>query len=549
MALQEVTEAQTHPPLVEALLDPDAYPEGNSSVELIETHVSYVFLAGEYVYKVKKPVDYGFLHFTTLDRRRYFCEQEVHLNRRMSPEVYLGVEEIREEGGRYTVEGPGRTVEYAVKMRRLPQERSMESLLRQGRVSPNDVERIAARVARFHHCAERGPEITVYGGLDAVRRNVEENFAQIRRFVGPVLSMDDYDELAAYSRAFMESNAAIFQKRAEDGRIRDCHGDLHTAHVFLQSPCTDGDSDGISIIDCIEFNERFRCSDVAEDIAFLAMDLDYHGRQDLSQLFVEAYSLESEDRGVGGLMDFFKSYRACVRGKVMSFKLDDPDLREAARTDALESASGYFRLARSYVPAFPRPAVILLAGVTGTGKSTLALDLARRWSMACVSSDLTRKRLAGIDPREHWYEPFMEGIYSSRFSELTYKTMRQEAGGHLLKGESVVLDGTFRRAEERARMVDLAGELEAETWIVECRLPEVEAWRRLERRAEKGDSVSDGRWSLFRRQLAQWDQVSEVPPERHLILDTSGSEEEAMRSLLQSLYGSILTGSPAHSSK
>ena len=543
-----MTEAQTHPPLVEALLDPGAYARGDSPVELIETHVSYVFLVGDHVYKVKKPVDYGFLDFTTLAKRRHFCEQEVRLNRRTSPEVYLGVEEIREEGGGYALNGPGRTVEYAVKMRRLPQQRSLDNLLRQGGVSSDDVERIAARIARFHHSAERGPQVTAYGDLDAVRQNVEENIAQTRRFVGSTLSMDDHDELAAYSRAFMESSRPIFQRRAEEGRIRDCHGDLHTAHVFLLSSPEDGDSDGIGIIDCIEFNERFRCSDVAEEIAFLAMDLDYHGRRDLSRLFVEAYSLESEDPGVGELLDFFKSYRACVRGKVTSFKLDDPELPEAARTDASASARAYFRLARSYVPALPRPAVVLFAGVTGTGKSTTAVDLARRWSMAYVSSDLTRKSLAGIDPREHRYEHFMEGIYSSGSSELTYRAMREEAGAHLLKGESVVLDGTFRRAEERARMVELAREMGAEAWIVECRLPEAEARRRLERRAQGGDSVSDGRWSLFRQQLAQWDQVEEVPRERHLILDTSGCEEQTKRSLLQAFYASILIGGSIHSS-
>ncbi len=245
-----MTEAQAHPPLVEALLDPDAYPRSNSPVELIETHVSYVFLVDDYVYKVKKPVNYGFLDFTSLEKRRHFCEREVHLNRRLSPEVYLGVREIREEGGRYTLEGPGRTVEYAVEMRRLPPDRSMDSLLRQRRVSPDDIERIAARIARFHHSAKRGPEITSYGDLKAVRRNVEENFAQTRRFIGSVLSMDGYNELVAYSRAFIESGKGTFRRRAEEGRIRDCHGDLHTAHVFLQSPSVDDDSDGISIIDC-----------------------------------------------------------------------------------------------------------------------------------------------------------------------------------------------------------------------------------------------------------------------------------------------------------
>ncbi len=248
-------------------------------------------------------------------------------------------------------------------------------------------------------------------------------------------------------------------------------------------------------------------------------------------------------------MDFFKSYRACVRGKVTSFKLDDPDLSEVAREDALKSARAYFRLAHSYVPALPRPAVILFAGVTGTGKSTAAADLARRWSIAYISSDETRKMLAGIDPREHRYEPFMQGIYSSSFSNLTYRAMNEDAKKHLLKGESVILDGTFRRAEERAKAVELARESEAEVWIVECVLPEAEAQRRLERRTEEGFTVSDGRWPLYHQQLSQWDQVGEVPRERHLILDTSNCEEETIRSLLQALYESILLGNPPHSSR
>ena len=531
---------ETHPRLVEALLTPDAYPgEAVAAVELVETHISYIFFTGEHVYKIKKPVDYGFLDFTTLEKRRDDCCKEVALNRRISPEVYLGVVEIREQAGQYVVEGPGRTAEYAVKMRRLPRDRSMDILLRQGLVSAADVERIALRTARFHQRAATGPYITAQGNLQAVRRNVEENFAQTRKFVGTALSADAYDELVAYSRAFMDTKKDVFQAREKAGRIRDCHGDLHTAQIFLETPAEGGDWDGISIIDCIEFNERFRYSDVAEDIAFLAMDLDHHGRPDLALAFVAAYVRESKDASIVELLTFFKLYRAYVRGKVTSFRLDDPHLPEESRDDVLQTACAYFRLAHAYIPVFPCPAVIIVAGVTGTGKSTVAIELARRWRLAYISSDITRKRLAGVDLSEHRYAPFLEDIYAPQFSHLTYEAVLQETRQQLQSGTSIIIDATFRLARERRRVVETAQEMGADIWIVECTLSEEEARRRLEKRFTAGESVSDGRWELYHQQLAQWTPVTEVPPERHLRLDTGGSFEQTMRRLLQGLYASV----------
>ena len=535
-----MVEASQHCPLVQALLDPVAYSHWTPSVEMVETHISFIFFAGDFVYKVKKLVNYGFLDFTTLEKRRYFCQREVELNRRICPEVYLGVEEIRQQSGRYTVGGPGRTVEYAVKMRRLSPDSSLERLLKEGRVSLQDIERITARIARFHRQAETSPQITSYGGLEAVHRNVEENFAQTEEFVGSALSRETYDDLVAYSRAFMEVREDVFRSRAETGRIRDCHGDLHVAQIFLEAPAADGAWDGISIIDCIEFNDRFRCSDVAEDIAFLSMDLDFNGRPDLSQAFVEAYVRESVDEGVFDLLDFFKAYRAYVRGKVACLRTGQSHLSEGARADALETARAYFHLAHFYVPILPKPAVILVCGVTGTGKSTLAAELANRWSMARISSDLVRKNLAGIGPDVHRYESFLEGIYSPQFTALTYEAMLSEARQHLLEGKPVILDGTFRRSEERARAVALAEEFHGEVWIIECRLGEEQARDRLDRRMARGDSVSDGRWELYHQQLALWEPVKEAPPGRHLILDTGGSRGETVRNLLQSCYKSLL---------
>ncbi len=367
--------APGYPQMIQALLQPEAYPPGVASVELVETHVSYLFLTGQHVYKVQKPVDFGFLDFTTLEKRRHFCYQEVALNRRMSPEAYLGVSEVRRRQGRYLIDGPrdgpGDAVEYAVKMVQLPRQRAMNVLLPQGSVAPADIRRLAAKIARFHGRAATSPEISRLGGLDRVRQNIQENLAQIRPFLGICLSGETFKALAEYSERFLAEHEVVFQRRASEGRIRDCHGDLHTAQIFLLEPGAPppgaaADWDGISIIDCIEFNDRFRYSDVAEDIAFLAMDLDFHGRSDLSQQFVQEYVAASGDPGVLELLDFFKVYRACVRGKVTAFRLElhqSPLSQRGVTGDFppgqhqfLASAQAYFRLAWSYLRIPQAPA-------------------------------------------------------------------------------------------------------------------------------------------------------------------------------------------------
>ena len=533
-------ETARHSEIVEALLRPEAYPDDVGPVELVETHISHLFLTSSHVYKVKKPVDYGFLDFTTLADRKYYCEREVALNRRIAPDVYLGVVEIRRQGSRYAVDGPGETVEYAVKMRRLPHDRSLDGLLDQDQVSHDDIRHLATLVANFHADAATGPEITRLGSIEAVRQNVEENFAQTERFVGMTIPSDTFDDIAAYSRAFLDTNEAIFRRRAADGRVRDCHGDLHSAQIFLESSPTGETANKISIIDCIEFTDRFRYSDVAEDIAFLAMDLDFHGRPDLSQLFVETYAEVSGDAGVHGLLGFFKGYRAYVRGKVSSFRLDDTSLSEEARRDISGTARAYFKLAHDYARVFPQPALIVVAGLPGTGKSSVAEELARRWDVAYISSDITRKALAGAGPTEHQYSSFETGIYEPTFSRSTYNAMFDQAKQHLLAGRSVVLDATFRRAEERRRATEMARECDASAWIVEMVLDDSTVKTRLEERVLRGDSTSDARWATYQQQKKEWEQVSEAPPGRHIRLDASGTQSETVKQLLYRLYLSVL---------
>lgn len=422
------------------------------------------------------------------------------MNRRIAPDVYLGVVEIRQDDQRYAIGGPGETLEYAVKMRRLPHDRSLDGLLDRGQVTPEDIRDLATLVASFHEEAATGPKITRLGSIEAVRQNVEENFAQTERFGGVTISNDAFDEIAAYSRAFLEAKEAEFRQRAAGGRVRDCHGDLHTAQIFLEPSPSGETANKISIIDCIEFNDRFRYSDVAEDIAFLAMDLDFHGRPDLSELFVNTYAEASGDLGVHGLLNFFKSYRAYVRGKVTSFRLDGPGLPEETRRAILEAARAYFKLAHAYASVFPNPALIVVAGLPGTGKSSVAEELARRWDAVYISSDVTRKALAGVGPTEHRYSSFETGIYEPVFSRSTYKAMLDQAKHNLAEGRSVVLDATFRRAEERLRAAEIARECDADAWIVEMVLDEATVKTRLKERVLRGDSTSDARWATYQRQ-------------------------------------------------
>lgn len=522
--------------IIEALQNPRAYSDKVDAVEHVETHISHLFLTGRHVYKVKKPVDFGFLDFTSLEKRRYYCRREVELNRRLSPDVYLGVEEIREQTGDYSIGGPGRTVEYTVKMLQLPRDKSLSRLLQEGQVSGEGIYRLARRIADFHRRAETSPEITQLGSLEVVRENILENFSQTEKYIGQCLSQDTFDDLVAYSNAFLTAKEEIFRQRADQGRVRDCHGDLHTAQIFLDTCSEPGLGDGTSIIDCIEFNDRFRCSDVAEDVAFLAMDLDFHRRPDLSRLFIETYQQACRDEGVMALLDFFKSYRAYVRGKVTSFRLDDPELSDSERKQDTETARSYFQLAHSYARVFPKPSVVLVCGPSGTGKSTVAQELARRWDLDYISSDLTRKALAGVLPEEHQYVAMGEGIYSPEFTKRTYDSMFRQATEHLQGGSSVVLDATFRRREDRAQAIEVAHQHGAEAWIVECCLSAEEAKRRLKLRFQEGDSVSDARWEIYLQQRQEWESVVEVPDGRHIQLDTGAAAQETIRQLLYQLF-------------
>jgi len=331
----------TLPFAVEALLEPRAYPHKPQRIELVQTQMSLIYLTGEYVYKVKKPVNLGYLDYTTLEKRHFFCRQELELNRRLCPDAYVTVVAVVEENGELRVEAQGKAIEYAVKMRQLPGDRMMDVLLPRGQVTPEMVARVAERLVNFHQKAETNQEIAAFGKLNVIRQNCDENFVQTEKYVGLTVLRAKYERIRGYTNGFIESNAGLFEKRVAEGRIRDCHGDLHAAHVCF--------TDDICIYDCIEFNNRFRYCDVVSELAFLAMDLDRYQQASLSQHLVDTYAGVSHDKGLLSLLNFYKCYRAYVRGKVEGFKLDDPLISQNEKAKALETARSYFQLADSYV--------------------------------------------------------------------------------------------------------------------------------------------------------------------------------------------------------
>jgi uncharacterized protein len=335
--------------LVAALMEPAAYDEPTAAVKLIQTHISWVFITDHFAYKVKKPVDLDFLNFTTLRRRHHYLHEELILNRRLCPDIYLEVLPITWQHGQARLGGQGHPVDYALKMVRLPQERMMDEVADRGELLPEHLDRIIARLAPFYAQAATGPRINKFGEPAVIAYNHEENFSRTADLVGDLLSPELFERIRAFARNFLKDHRALFLQRIRAGRIRDCHGDLHLKNICL--------ADGVYIFDCIEFNHRFRYGDVAADVDFLAMDLDFHGFKDLSRYFVERLAQASGDPELLLMLDFYKCYRAYVRGKIAAFGARDQELAPEVRAQARQTARAYFLLAGEYAAAGPQLAV------------------------------------------------------------------------------------------------------------------------------------------------------------------------------------------------
>jgi aminoglycoside phosphotransferase family enzyme/predicted kinase len=517
--------------LFDYLKKPGFYGPGVTSVQLLQTHISYVALTGTYAYKVKKPVNFGFLDFSTLDKRKYFCEEELRLNKRLSPEIYLDVLPITRTDSALELNGSGPIVDYALKMKEFPQEQIMTNMLKRGAITEETIDQLCKRLIEFYSTQQPTEDVTKFGEMLAVKQNIDENFEQTKPMIDITVPRDTFQYISEAATRFFEKKKDVFKRRMKDGRILDCHGDLHSGNIVV----TDHE---IQIFDCIEFNERFRYIDVASDIAFLAMDLDYQNCPYLSSHLIQDYIEQSGDKGIHGVLNFYKSYRAYVRGKVHGFQLNDPHISLEVKQEIVHHAKKYFDLSKYYTELFsrdlraPTPLLLVVSGLTGTGKSTVAQKLAVDYHAQQINTDVVRKQHASIQQYERHHDDFHTGLYSPANIDKTYERVIDLAATHLRKKENVVLDATFQKRSYRENARTVAKKHHATLVFIHCTCPDEIVKRRLEERLKK-KSVSDGRWEIYREQKKTFEPFSSDEP--FLTLDTSNETYEYRMGFLRTL--------------
>lgn len=516
------------PQLIAAMSKPDFYPHKPDVVETVQTHISYVFIAGDIVYKVKKPVNFGFLDFTTLEKRKFYCEEELRLNRRLAPGIYLDVVFISKNEEGIFVAGEGKTiVDYAVVMKKLPLDKMLKTLLAQGKADENIMDRIAEKIAIFHKETQTGGNIDEMGNIKTIRHNHEENFAQTKKYTGITIPAYQYEFISAYVENFLAKNESLFRERVSEHKIRDCHGDLHLEHICV--------ANDIIIYDCIEFNERFRCSDVAAEAAFFTMDLDFNGYASYAESFVRAYLKYSGDADLLKLLNFYRCYYAYVRGKVISFRLDQKEMPANERQDIAKTAAKYFEQSYNYAARLEKPVLILTAGLMGSGKSYQARTLSKILGAEIIRTDLLRKKLLNIDPTQQRHEDFGQGIYSDESSHRTYEKVYELAAGYIKQGKPVIIDASFKKRAERQKAYALARKLGVPFYIIECYCPDDITKKRLDKRIKENNNISDGRWEIFHEQKADFEDINEFLDEFHFKIDTSANPEKERQKIIRKL--------------
>jgi uncharacterized protein len=518
--------------LIAAMSAPEFYPEPPARVELRQTHTSYVFLVGDHVYKVRKPVAFAFIDCSTPERRRELCELELRINRRLAPTVYCGVRPLVYRNGKYSLgreaAGADVVVDFALEMRRLPEERRFDHLVEAGVATLEDVGRIAEHLARFH-ATVASTEGWNYGSASAVWRLLMSNLEETAELVADPDSQERLELVGSFSRRFLTTHWEFFNQRARIGRVREGHGDLRGDAIYLVP-------DGITIIDALEFSERLRYGDVAAEIAFLAMDCDRLKRPDLAGELARAYALAADDPDLEFLLPFYKCYRAAIRAKVELLKSRQEDCPFADRALAREQARRYLELACSYAGRPPAAMLLVVCGLSGTGKSTVARALQQRTTFTLLASDVERKRLAGVAPTVHLDAPYGAGVYGADFSAKVYRALLAQAEDLLKAGHGVIIDATFLRRADRALAIDLAARTQTSPIFVECRAPRDEVVARLTRRSTRANEISDADEAIYRRQLEEFEAFAELPPARHVIADTTRAPEALWAELERRLF-------------
>jgi uncharacterized protein len=507
-----MTEASL-PPVVQAMLRPEFYPHPvQGEVELLQTHVSYVFLTGDYVYKVKKPVNYGFLDFSDLPKRQHFCHEELRLNKRGAADLYLEVVAIGQSGDSFTL-GQGETVEYAVKMKQFPQSALLSEMFDRGEVTAETMVDLAKVVAAFHANSDSNDHIRTYGTVEKIRQAFDENYEQSAGFVamlanGGPQTQKQFDETKAYSDRIFAEKAELFVDRVKADKIRECHGDAHLRNIAMWNGA-------ITLFDCIEFNEPFRFVDTMYDLGFICMDLDARKRPDLANALLNAYLEQTGDWEGLQVLPLYLSRQAYVRAKVTSFLLGDPSVPDAVKQDAANTAADYYKLSWEYTAA-KTGKLIVMAGLSGSGKSTTAKQLAQKHNAIHLRSDAVRKHLGGISVEERGDA----ALYSPEMTQKTYDRLLALGKTLVETGYTVILDAKYDRLALRS------GPIAAGATILHCDAPaEVLAQRVAARTGDIADATPEV--------LAQQRMEAFTESERSVVktIDTTQNIEAQLESL------------------
>lgn len=515
--------------LIAALQNPALFAHPVKEFQVIETHISWVLLTGEYAYKIKKPMNFGFLDFTELSGRAHFCAEELRLNQRLTDDLYLEVLPITGSVEAPQLGGDGAPIEYALKMRQFPQNQMLSTLQANGELTAAHIDQMARQIAQFHLAAPKVAVEHPLGTPDSVMAPVEQNFEQIRPFLSDKADLVQLDALQAWARSNFDRLHGLFETRKAEGFIRECHGDIHLGNATL----IDGK---VVIFDCIEFNEPFRLTDVYADTAFLAMDLEDRGLKSLARRFISQYLEITGDYAGLELLNFYKAYRALVRAKVALFSMP-ADADGVQRATTLRQYRNYANLAESY-SAIPSRLLAITHGVSAVGKSHVAMRMVEAVGAIRLRSDVERKRLFG-EQAEQAAGQLQQGIYADDASQKTYQHLHQLAGTILRAGFPVVIDATYLKQAQRQAAADVASETGVPFLILDCNAPDavIASWL-AQRQADQNDP-SDATLEVVAAQQASRDPLTgeELLKAKRVETNESGSLDELVKQIRQRLPG------------
>ncbi|MEI6639072.1 MAG: hypothetical protein FDX02_01895 [Chlorobium sp.] len=510
--------------IVEALSCPDAYPQTSEVVEVVETHISWVFLTGSFAYKVKKPLDLGFLDFSTLEKRRHYCNEEIRLNRRLCPEIYLSVVPVVRAGESLLVDAPGEIIDYAVKMVQFDRTMELDRMLAQQLLREEHIDCLATLIAGFHSSLPAVAAESGFGHPDNIVKPMLHNFTTLESIICHTHELNQLSLLQAYTMQEHRRLYSLLLKRKSDGFIRQCHGDLHTGNMVLWK-------ERIFIFDCIEFNEAFSTIDVISDLAFLFMNLEHGGESGLAWRLLNHYLAETGDFEALPLLRFYALYRAMVRAKVTAIRFSQSEGPEAERI--LEERGSYIARAQSYT-CTKKPMLILTFGVSGSGKTLFSRSIAEALRCIHIRSDIERKRLAGLKALERSEEN--RSLYANDSSQKTYRRLLDLALLCIEAGITVIVDATFLKGSNRQMFIKIAEAHHTPCRILRFSAPDAVLIERVRRRYQRGDDASEADTRVVRLQLGM--QEALTVEEEAITLDIDSTEQvdgSAIASRLQSV--------------